>query len=52
MPALDLLVFVLEALVPVLQTLPFSLDAQLTSPWRQRHVAVAYMFLWPLTLYP
>lgn len=38
MPALDLLVFVLEALVPVLQTLPFSLDAQLTPPWRQGHV--------------
>lgn len=26
-PALDLLIFVLEALVPVLQTLPLSLDA-------------------------
>lgn len=38
MPALDLLVFVLEALVPVLQTLSFSLDAQLTSPCRQGHV--------------
>lgn len=31
MPALYLLVFVLEAIVPVLQTLSFGLDAQLTS---------------------
>lgn len=35
-PALDLLVFVLQALVPVLQTLSFSLDAQLTASCRER----------------
>lgn len=34
-PALDLLVFVLEALVPVFQTLPFGLDAQLASSCRR-----------------
>lgn len=31
MPALYFLVFVLEAFVPVLQTLSFGLDTQLTS---------------------
>lgn len=43
-PALDLLVFVLEALVPVLQTLAFSLDAQLTSSCRQMET-LALMFM-------
>lgn len=38
MPALYLLVFVLEAIVPVLQTLSFGLDPQLTSSWRQREM--------------
>lgn len=37
-PALDLLVLVLEAFVPVLQTLPFSLDAQLASSCRHTGV--------------
>lgn len=36
MPALKFLIFVLEAFIPVLQTFPFSLNAQLASPCTKR----------------
>lgn len=42
-PALDLLVLVLEAFVPVLQTLSFRLDAQLTPSYGPNEKCMSHM---------